>query len=150
MPHLRDVRENPHHQPPVEPPDDDSRSGRQIAEASRAIGVSPRVLRYWEELGVIRPTRGPGGRRHFTRHDLLAMALMRSLQEESGVSVGELRLLREATEREVAAAMRDPLLRLRLLFLRQAAEPRLRDLVDLHVPGPPPPPRPPHDRPPEV
>ncbi len=145
MPHFRNPPEDRPSPPRAGPPGDDGTSDRQIAEASRSIGVSPRVLRYWEQLGVIRPSRGPGGRRHFTRHDLLAMALMRSLQEESGVSIGELSLLREASEREVAAAMRDPLLRLRLLFLRQAAEPLFHDLVDEQVPGPPPPPRGPRE-----
>ncbi len=113
-------------------------SDRQIAEASAAIGVSPRVLRYWEQLGVVRPTRGPHGRRHFTRHDLLLMSLIRSLLDEQGGSIGDLRLLRAASERWVAAAARDPLLRIQLLFLRQGSEALFHDLMPGRVPPPPP------------
>lgn len=99
------------------------------------------MLRYWEQQGVVRPSRGPGGRRHFTPHDLLVMSLVRSLQEQSEASIGELRLLRESAEHEVQAMLADPLLRLRLLFLRQAAEPGLEELIRERLrPLPPPPP----------
>jgi len=111
-------------------------SDRQIAEASEAIGVSPRVLRYWEQLGVVRPTRGPHGRRHFTRHDLLLMSLVRSLLDEEGRSIGDLRLLRVAADRSVAATATDPLLRLQLLFLRQASEALFQELMAQRVPPP--------------
>ncbi|HVA22371.1 MAG TPA: helix-turn-helix domain-containing protein [Candidatus Micrarchaeia archaeon] len=109
---------------------------RQIAEASAAVGVSPRVVRYWEQLGVVRPTRGPHGRRHFTRHDLLLMSLIRALLDEEGASIGDLRLLREAAERQVAGAMVDPLLRVQLLFMRQAAEAPFLDLMAARIPPP--------------
>jgi DNA-binding transcriptional MerR regulator len=112
---------------------------RLIADASREIGVSARVLRYWEQLGVVRPSRDPRGRRHFSRHDLLAMALIQELLETTGASISDLRLLREMAEREVEAALRDPLTRLRLLFQRQAAEPYFHQLIAERLPpGPPP------------
>ena len=119
---------------------------RLIADASREIGVSARVLRYWEQLGVVRPSRDPRGRRHFSRHDLLAMALIQELLETTGASISDLRLLREMAEREVEAALRDPLTRLRLLFQRQAAEPHFHLLIAERLPPRPPPssdPRPP-------
>ena len=112
---------------------------RLIADASREIGVSARVLRYWEQLGVVRPSRDPRGRRHFSRHDLLAMALIQELLESTGASISDLRLLREMAEREVEAALQDPLTRLRLLFQRQAAEPYFHQLIAERLPpGPPP------------
>ena len=119
---------------------------RLIADASREIGVSARVLRYWEQLGVVRPSRDPRGRRHFSRHDLLAMALIQELLDSTGASISDLRLLREMAEREVEAALRDPLTRLRLLFQRQAAEPHFHRLIAERLPPRLPPergPRPP-------
>lgn len=118
------------------PPDDNRDQQRLIADASREIGVSPRVLRYWEELGVVRPSRDPRGRRHFSRHDLLAMALIRDLIEGTGASISDLRLLREVAERETAAALGDPLTRLRLLFQRQAAEPHFHQMIEDRLPPP--------------
>ena len=121
-------------------------SDRQIAEASRQVGVSPRVLRYWEQSGVVKPSRDPAGRRHFSRHDLLAISLIRQLLDASETSIADLRLIRELAEREVAAAMSDPLTRLRLLFQRQAAEEGFRRLIEAMVPpGPPPLPGPGRD-----
>jgi DNA-binding transcriptional MerR regulator len=111
-------------------------SDRRIAEASEQVGVSPRVLRYWEQLGVVRPSRGPGGTRHFNRHDLLAMSLVRELLAASNTSISDLRLIRVVAEKEVAAAMADPLTRLKLLFQRQAAEEAFHPLLDELVPGP--------------
>jgi len=37
----------------------------RIGELAAATGVSPRSLRYYEEQGLIRPTRTPGGWRDF-------------------------------------------------------------------------------------
>ena len=115
---------------------DDQDPQRLIADASREIGVSARVLRYWEQLGVVRPSRDPRGRRHFSRHDLLAMALIQELLGSTGASISDLRLLREMAEREVEAALRDPLTRLRLLFQRQAAEPHFHRLIAERLPPP--------------
>jgi DNA-binding transcriptional MerR regulator len=111
-------------------------SDRRMAEASGEIGLSPRVLRYWERIGVVKPSRDPAGRRHFSRHDLLLMALIREVVGDSHTSISDLRLVRELAEREVVAAMADPLTRLRLLFLRQEAEPYFRELMEEFVPPP--------------
>jgi DNA-binding transcriptional MerR regulator len=117
-------------------------SDRRMAEASGEIGLSPRVLRYWERIGVVKPSRDPAGRRHFSRHDLLLMALVREVVGDSETSISDLRLVRELAEREVVAAMADPLTRLKLLFLRQEAEPYFRELMAEfvhppdHRPGP--------------
>ncbi len=119
---------------------------RRIAEASRQIGVSPRVLRYWEQMGVVKPSRDPAGRRHFSRHDLLVMALVRELLDGSQTSISDLRLVREVAELEVSSALADPLTRLKLLFQRQAAEPYFHSLLEEKLPSPRPPggPLPPH------
>jgi len=119
-------------------PESDS-SDQRIAEASRQIGVSPRVLRYWEQMGVLRPSRDPAGRRHFSRHDLLVMALVQELLEDGATSISDLRLVREVAEVEVRSALENPLTRLKLLFQRQAAEPYFQALLEEKLPAPLPP-----------
>lgn len=116
--------------------DERSSDQRLIAEASAQVGVSPRVLRYWEQLGVVRPSRDPHGRRHFSRHDLLAMTLIQELLDSTQTSISDLRLVRELAEREVEAALADPLTRLKLLFQRQAAEFRFHELIEERIPPP--------------
>lgn len=101
-----------------------------IAEASLKSGISQRMLRYFETAGVIQPSRGPGGHRRYSKHDILLLQLIRELTEQGSVGAQDLRVLRETAMREVEAALRDPLLRLRLLYLRQAAEGPLHDLIE--------------------
>ncbi len=41
-----------------------------VGEASGQVGVTPRTLRYYEELGFLRPTRTSGGHRLYTDGDI--------------------------------------------------------------------------------
>ena len=113
-----------------------------IAEASLRSGISQRMLRYFETAGVIQPSRGPGGHRRYSKHDILLLRLIRELTEQGSVGAQELRILRETAMRDVEAALRDPLLTLRLLYLRQVAEGPLHDWMESRLgPAPPPPTR---------
>jgi len=119
----------------------------RIQHAAEEIGVSARTLRYWEEHGLIAPSRGPGGHRRYNRHDLLIMKLIKRLLEEQGYTAGDIKLLRDIVEKETELALqaRDDRLLLRLLLQRKAAEGHYEDLIaDLGIPGPPKPP--PHPR----
>jgi MerR family transcriptional regulator, redox-sensitive transcriptional activator SoxR len=51
-----------------------------IGELSRRSGVAPSALRYYEELGLVRSTRTPTGRRRFERHMLRRVAFVRAAQ----------------------------------------------------------------------
>ncbi|MDQ6883882.1 MAG: helix-turn-helix domain-containing protein [Candidatus Dormibacteraeota bacterium] len=112
----------------------------RIQHAAEAIGVSARTLRYWEEQGLIAPSRGPGGHRRYNRHDLLIMKLIKRLLEDQGYTAGDISLLKDIVERETELALqaRDDRLLLRLLLQRKAAEGYYEDLMaDLGIPGPP-------------
>jgi DNA-binding transcriptional MerR regulator len=75
-----------------------------IGEAASIVGVTPRRLRYWEQLGLLRPSlatpvprqRGKPGRprgtvdRLFTRDDLLGAILIHRLRSE-GFSLQKVR-----------------------------------------------------------
>jgi len=127
------------------PAEEDSR----IQHAAEEIGVSARTLRYWEEQGLIAPSRGPGGHRRYNRHDLLIMKLIKRLLEDQGYTAGDIKLLKDVVERETELALQahDDRLLLRLLLQRKAAEGYYEDLMTkLGIPGPPKPPPPLADR----
>jgi DNA-binding transcriptional MerR regulator len=82
------------------------------------------VLRYWEEQGLISPTREHGKLRYSPRDVAIARLTKRML--DAGASVDGLRMLKALSEREIrrAAAASDETtlgeLALRLLYQRKA------------------------------
>src|SRR5207245_10378700 len=106
------------------------RPGRQrddelmaIPRLAERIGVTPRVLRYWEEQQLISPTREHGKLRYSPR-DLAIAALIRRLLD-AGAGVEGIRMLKRLAERDVrrAAATAEEALAeeaLRILYQRKA------------------------------
>jgi DNA-binding transcriptional MerR regulator len=95
-----------------------------IPRLAEQVGVTPRVLRYWEEEGLISPTREHGKLRYSPRDVAIARLTKRLL--DTGASVDGIRVLKDLTEREVRRArdLADPTLlaeiALRLLYQRKA------------------------------
>lgn len=134
---------------------DDNRGRRaegerlRIGPSAERLGLSPRMVRYLEEHGVLRPERGPGprGHRHFPPPELtLGAAAAQSL--DRGYSTGVLRALRELADRKVAAAVadEDALAWFELLAIARAVDAAVRE--QLPAPPPPGPPHPLGHRPP--
>ncbi len=138
------------------PPDQADDELVAIPRLADAIGVTPRVLRYWEEQGLISPTREHGKLRYSPRDMAIARLTKRLLDE--GNSVDGLRMLKELSQREVrlaATAAEEELseedlfseLALRLLYQRKAFR-EVTGMDEDHYPEgrppPPPPPPPPH------
>ena len=112
------------------------------------MGLSPRMVRYLEAQGVLRPERGPGpaGHRHFPPPELhLGRAAAAAM--EDGRPSAALRAIRDLADQRVAAvrAAHDPLAWFELLALARAVE-SARRADDPHPPGPPRGPRPAEDR----
>jgi MerR family transcriptional regulator, repressor of the yfmOP operon len=62
-----------------------------IGQASTAAGVTPRTLRYYEELGLLRPSaHSLGGARRYTEVDLTRIARIRELQQLMGFNLDEI------------------------------------------------------------
>src|SRR6185437_15908260 len=108
--------------PDAEPgPDDELMAIPRLAEH---VGVTPRVLRYWEEQQLISPTREHGKLRYSPRDRAIA-ALIRQLLD-NGASVEGLRTLKRFAERDVrraaATGREDELAEeaLRILYQRKA------------------------------
>lgn len=95
-----------------------------IPRLAEQVGVTPRVLRYWEEQGLISPTREHGKLRYSPRDVAIARLTKRLL--DAGASVDGLRVLKDLSEREIrrAAEVADEAilseLALRVLYQRKA------------------------------
>lgn len=131
-----------------------------IPRLAEQVGVTQRVLRYWEEEGLISPTREHGKLRYSPRDAAIARLTKRLL--DAGASVDGLRMLKELSEREVRRSTEtadEHLLSevaLRLLYQRKAfrevagmgeehyplGDPKSRE----HGPGRPPGPDPKKDK----
>src|SRR6266705_921491 len=121
-----------------------------IPRLAERIGVTPRVLRYWEEQQLISPTREHGKLRYSPR-DLAIAALIRRLLD-AGAGVEGIRMLKRLAERDVrraaAATGEEAALAeeaLRILYQRKAFREET-GMTEEHYPEgrPPPPPHGPH------
>jgi MerR family transcriptional regulator, repressor of the yfmOP operon len=66
--------------------------GISISDAAAAAGVSPRTLRYYEELGLLAPSlHTPGGQRRYTTEDLSQLDRILELREVLGMNLDEIR-----------------------------------------------------------
>ena len=93
-----------------------------IPRLAERVGVTPRVLRYWEEQQLISPTREHGKLRYSPR-DLAIAALIRILLE-AGAGVEGIRMLKRLAERDIRRAAGDQAAlaeeALRILYQRKA------------------------------
>jgi DNA-binding transcriptional MerR regulator len=118
-----------------------------IPRLAEQVGVTPRVLRYWEEQQLISPTREHGKLRYSPRDRAIAVLIRRLL--EAGAGVEGLRMLKRLAERDVrraAASGEESALAeeaLRILYQRKAFREET-GTDEEHFPQhkPPPPPRP--------
>jgi DNA-binding transcriptional MerR regulator len=82
----------------------------RIGELSRRTGVSPELLRAWEQrYGLLEPTRSEGGFRLYSPQDEQRVAVMRS-HLERGLSAAEAARLTTDGERASPAAVETPAL----------------------------------------
>jgi DNA-binding transcriptional MerR regulator len=122
-----------------------------IPRLAERVGVTPRVLRYWEEQGLISPTREHGKLRYSPR-DVAIAALIRRLLE-AGAGIDGIRMLKRLAERDIrnssgeadATALTEQALR--ILYQRKAFREET-GMDEEHYPEGKPPPPPPHGGPP--
>lgn len=107
---------------------------RRIGEAAQATGLTPRAIRYYEQLDLLAPAAHlVGGNRRYDDEDLERLRLIKRLREVVGLSLAEIHTFLETeTERRVLSreyhATSDPVRRRELL---DRVEPILRRRVDL-------------------
>src|SRR3954452_21168124 len=70
-----------------------------IGAVAREVGLTPRTIRYYEELGLLRPAvRVKGSDRLFDASDVQRLAEIKRLREVIGFSLGEIAELLESDE----------------------------------------------------
>src|ERR1700722_17322036 len=96
----------------------------RIGEVAKLTELTTRTLRYWEELGLVRPSaNGSNGERLYSRADMTRVARISDLQKLLGFSLAEVRVVLDTEDVDVLDRLRseyrwsdpDPALRRELL-----------------------------------
>src|SRR5271167_383770 len=90
-------------------PETERAAGLRIGDAAARAGVSPRTLRYYEELGLLTPSgRTTGGERRYEGADLLQLERILELREVLGMNLDEIKGFLDSEQRldEVRIAYR--------------------------------------------
>ena len=82
--------------------EDAARRLLKIAEVAEELGLTARAVRYYEELGLLKPAaRSEGSYRLFDDDDLERLRFIRGLRDDAGFSLAEIgRLLEDEEARE--------------------------------------------------
>ena len=105
----------------------------RIGELAKRAGLTTRTLRYWEELGLVKPTdHRCSGERLYSPAELERVVHIRELQDLLGLTLAEIRIVLEsedAIERARSARLSGASIARRLALLEQAIEAHSR-LID--------------------
>src|SRR5664279_3307881 len=99
----------------------------RIHETAAEVGLTARSVRYYEELGLLRPAaRSEGDYRLFDATDVERLRFIKGLRDDAGFSLAEISQLLEAEEarergHEAYHATTDPAERLQILRDRVAS-----------------------------
>ncbi len=76
----------------------------RITEAAAEVGLTPRAIRYYEEIGLLRPAaRSDGDYRLYDPSDVSRLRFIRALRDDAGFSLAEIgRLLEDEEARALA------------------------------------------------
>ncbi len=99
----------------------------RIQEVAEETGLTPRSIRYYEELGLLRPAaRSEGAYRLYDASDLEQLRFIKGLRDDAGLSLADIGQVLEDEEsrRRTRAALKvteDPAERRRILLERLAS-----------------------------
>ena len=99
----------------------------RIHEVAELVGLTPRSIRYYEEMGLLSPSaRSRGAYRLFDQLDIERLRFIKGLRDDAGFSIAEIGLLLEdeaarRLAREALASTDDPAERHRILSGRLAS-----------------------------
>ena len=92
---------------------DDKYNTYRIGEIAAKLGLSPRSIRYYEEVGILKPTRSDGGFRLYTERDLNTIRMVLRFKD-LGMALEEIRTLvgprKGAADARTIATLRKALL----------------------------------------
>lgn len=70
-----------------------------ISIAARMVGVETHTLRYYERIGVIKPSRSQGNIRLYSESDVNLLRRVKVLMEELGVNLAGIDVIMRMTQR---------------------------------------------------
>jgi DNA-binding transcriptional MerR regulator len=80
--------------------DDASGPSLRIQEVADQVGLTPRSIRYYEEVGLLKPARSLGSYRLYDGDDLERLQFIKGLRDDAGFSLAEIgQLLDDETAR---------------------------------------------------
>jgi MerR family transcriptional regulator, repressor of the yfmOP operon len=111
----------------------------RIQEAAADVGLTARSVRYYEELGLLRPAaRSESDYRLYDESDLERLRFIKGLRDEAGFSLAEIAQLLEDEEarqraREAYDATMDPAERRRILRARIVTYERQTEILQAKI-----------------
>lgn len=75
---------------PSDPPGETVDRPLRIQGAARAVGLTPRAIRHYEDMGLLRPGRSEGSYRLYEAADLDRLRTIRALRDDAGFSVTDI------------------------------------------------------------
>jgi DNA-binding transcriptional MerR regulator len=79
----------------------------RIGEAAKVAGLTTRTLRYWEEIGLLKPSgHRQSGERLYTPADMARVGRIRDLQELLGFTLSEVRVVLDTEDVDVLDRVR--------------------------------------------
>jgi DNA-binding transcriptional MerR regulator len=77
----------------------------RIAEVARLVELTPRAIRHYEGMGLLRPARSKGAYRLYQADDVERLRTIRALRDDAGLSIADIQeLLEDDEHREQAIA----------------------------------------------
>jgi DNA-binding transcriptional MerR regulator len=71
----------------------------RIGEVAKQAGVSPRTLRYYQELGLLDPGLSPGGSRRYSTRDVARLRRILELRDVMGLDLERINVILHAEDR---------------------------------------------------
>ena len=79
--------------------DKDSEPRYVISVAARIVGVQTHTLRYYEQIGIITPSRSQGNIRLYSERDVEQLCRVKTLMDDLGVNLAGIEVILRMTKR---------------------------------------------------
>jgi MerR family transcriptional regulator/heat shock protein HspR len=70
-----------------------------ISVAASMVGIHPQTLRYYEKVGIVRPSRSQGNVRLYSRQDIRRLRQIQRLVNDLGVNLAGAEVIMRMSER---------------------------------------------------
>ena len=99
--------------------EDEVRPCYVISVAAEMLGVKTYTLRYYERVGIIRPSRSPGNIRLYSESDIALLRRVRTLIEDLGINMAGVEVILNTLQRMSELQKANEELRAELKILRE-------------------------------